>query len=110
MPPGSASLPMISCLAAPVSAQPATPREGQCLDPSISPEIYGPTDINAQSANQSMAVAVNRVGTVTVLRWPRPSFYDQVKEHTTGRDRAPAGHGSGATNPTYVSFARASAQ
>ena len=65
----------------------AQPREGQCLDPSKDPEIYGPTDINAQSANQSMAVGVNREGTVTVLRWPRPSFYDQVKYHTTSRDQ-----------------------
>ena len=34
-----------------------------------------------------MAVGVNREGTVTVLRWPRPSFYDQVKYHTTSRDQ-----------------------
>jgi hypothetical protein len=51
------------------------------------PEIYGPTAINAQSGNQSLTVAFDRRGTITVFRWPRPSYYNQVQYHTTGRDR-----------------------
>ncbi len=49
-------------------------------------ELYGPTDVNAQSANGRLAVGINREGTITVFRWPRPSFYDQVKYFTRGRD------------------------
>jgi hypothetical protein len=33
-----------------------------------------------------MAVALNGTGTVSVLRWPRPSFYDQLKYFAEGRD------------------------
>lgn len=54
--------------------------------PGPSGEIYGPTDINATSANGAMAAAFNREGTVTVLRYPRPSYYDQVKYRTSSRD------------------------
>lgn len=49
-------------------------------------EIYGPTDMSAASANGRLAVGVNREGTVTVFRWPRPSFYDQLRYFTRGRD------------------------
>lgn len=49
-------------------------------------EIYGPTDMTAASANGRLAVGVNREGTVTVFRWPRPSFYDQLRYFTRGRD------------------------
>ena len=56
-----------------------------CFKPRNRP-IYGPTDVNAQSANGSMAVAVNDAGTMSVLRWPRPSFYEQLKYFAEGRD------------------------
>jgi hypothetical protein len=56
-----------------------------CFKPQDRP-IYGPTDVNAQSANGSMAAAVNDEGTVSVLRWPRPSFYEQLKYFAEGRD------------------------
>ncbi|SEO22326.1 Glycosyl hydrolases family 15 [Halogranum amylolyticum] len=49
------------------------------------PEFFGPTDINAQSGNQRLSVALNDEGTITVLRWPRPSFFNHVKYHTTRR-------------------------
>src|SRR5947209_1483764 len=42
-------------------------------------EATGPTDVNAETANRSLAVGLNRQGTVTVFRWPRPSYYDQIK-------------------------------
>jgi hypothetical protein len=57
-----------------------------CLEPRQAPEIFGPTDINAQSSNGRLAVALNRAGTVTVCRYPSPSFYDQVKHHAHDRD------------------------
>jgi hypothetical protein len=59
----------------------------QCIYPTKSPEIYGPTDINAQSSNQRLSVGVNRDGTMTVFRWPRPSFYEHLKHKTSDRDR-----------------------
>ena len=82
----------------PVPAPPAPPSLPETLVPSWnecfqglafpgpSGEIYGPTDINAMSANGSMAVATDDQGTVTVLRYPRPSYYDQVKYRTSSRD------------------------
>ena len=54
--------------------------------PGPSGEIYGPTPINAQTANGRLAAAEDRHGTLTVLRWPHPSFYDQIKERTSSRD------------------------
>jgi hypothetical protein len=59
---------------------------GTPLQLSQAPEFFGPTDINAQSGNQRLSVALNRAGTVTVLRWPRPSYYNHVAHHTTDRD------------------------
>ncbi|HEV3472801.1 MAG TPA: hypothetical protein VG408_06295 [Actinomycetota bacterium] len=49
------------------------------------PEVFGPTDISAVSGNGTMSVALNEDATVTVLRWPSPSFYDQIKYRTTDR-------------------------
>src|SRR2546421_6211208 len=50
-------------------------------------EVYGPTDIGATVGNQRLSVAVNPQGTLSVLRWPSPSYYDQLKYFTVGRDR-----------------------
>lgn len=47
---------------------------------------YGPTDISATSGNQELSAAVNADGTVTLLKWPSPSYYDQIKYRTTDRD------------------------
>ncbi|WP_255196933.1 hypothetical protein [Halorarius litoreus] len=57
----------------------------QCYYPNGGKELYGPTDINAQTGNQGLSVALNSRGTVTVCKWPRPSFYDQVKYYATDR-------------------------
>jgi hypothetical protein len=59
---------------------------GTPLRLSQAPEFFGPTDINAQSGNQRLSVALSRTGTVAVLRWPRPSYFNQVAHHTTDRD------------------------
>jgi hypothetical protein len=49
------------------------------------PEDFGPTDVAATSGNQSLSAGFNAKGTITVLKWPSPSFYDQVKYRTTDR-------------------------
>ena len=54
-------------------------------DDQPAPEIYGPTDITATSGNRRLSVAVNHEGTVTVLKWPSPSYYDQIKYTTEDR-------------------------
>ena len=60
----------------------------ECYDPSRAPELYGPTDLNAQLANGRLAVGMNRDGTVTVFRYPSPSYYDQIKYRTSSREEA----------------------
>ncbi|HEX2295372.1 MAG TPA: hypothetical protein VHN37_08700 [Actinomycetota bacterium] len=50
------------------------------------PEDFGPTDISATTGNQSLTAGLNEKATITVLKWPSPSFYDQVKYRTTSRD------------------------
>ena len=68
--------------AAPVHAQ----TTGACFDDSApTPEGYGPTDISATTGNGALSVALNPDATVTVLKWPSPSFYDQIKYRTTDR-------------------------
>ena len=49
------------------------------------PEESGPTDINAVTGNRGLTAAFNDAGTVTVLKWPSPSFYDQLDYRTTDR-------------------------
>lgn len=57
-----------------------------CYEPNeFTPEKYGPTDISATTGNQRLSVAINSEGTVTVFKWPSPSFYDQIKYRTTDR-------------------------
>ena len=50
-------------------------------------EEFGPTDITAVTGNQRLSAGINAEGTVTVLRWPSPSFYDQIKYRTTDRSQ-----------------------
>lgn len=64
---------------------------GQCVKPEQGKELYGPTDVNAQSGNQGLSVAFNEQATVTVFKWPSPSYYDQVKYHTNSRAEPFAG-------------------
>jgi len=51
----------------------------------ITAEPYGATDINAATGNQGLSVGVNREGTITLFKWPNPSFYDQIKYMTGSR-------------------------
>src|SRR2546429_423821 len=57
-----------------------------CLKPGErTVEVYGPTDIGGTLGNGRLSVAVNPRGTLSVMRWPSPSFYDQLKYFTTDR-------------------------
>ncbi|MDQ4024214.1 MAG: hypothetical protein M3217_01820, partial [Actinomycetota bacterium] len=67
---------------APLRAQPPPDCAG-----ANEPEEYGPTDMTATSGNQSLSAGFNEKATITVLKWPSPSFYDQVKYRTIGRDQ-----------------------
>lgn len=49
------------------------------------PEDFGPTDISATTGNQALSAGLNEKATITVLKWPSPSFYDQVKYRTASR-------------------------
>ncbi|MFN2587817.1 MAG: hypothetical protein ABR613_06855 [Actinomycetota bacterium] len=51
------------------------------------PEEYGPTDVSATSGNQALSAGFNEKATITVLKWPSPSFYDQIKYRTLGRSQ-----------------------
>lgn len=57
-----------------------------CRGASGTPEVWGPTDIGAVTGNGKLSVGLNRRATVTVFKWPSPSYYDQIKYRT--RDRA----------------------
>jgi len=51
-------------------------------------EAYGPTDVSVQAGNGRMTVDENDSGTITVLKYPNPSFSNQVKYLAVSRDRA----------------------
>ncbi|HWH44248.1 MAG TPA: hypothetical protein VNT32_05920 [Thermoleophilaceae bacterium] len=76
----------------PAAAQQVLPSPGPqgneiCLKPGEeTPEIYGPTDIGATAGNQRMSVAVNPEGTLSVMRWPSPSYWEQLRYTTIDRD------------------------
>lgn len=78
--PAAQRLPVVlpQCVAGPFAPGIVTPAES---------EGYGPTDVNAITANRALTVGLNRSATVTVLRWPNASFYEQVKYFTLDRDR-----------------------
>jgi hypothetical protein len=60
----------------------------RCFHPEGGYENYGPTDISAQAGDTRRRVTVNEnaAGTVTVFKWPNPSYYNQVKYQTVSRD------------------------
>lgn len=51
------------------------------------PEDFGPTDIASVTGNRALSVAVNGKATISVLRWPSPSYYDQIKYRTADRSQ-----------------------
>lgn len=70
------------------TAQASLPTFEQCIYPiQEKSSLYGPTRMNATTGNQGMSVGIAGDGSVTVLRWPRPSFFDQIKHYATDRSR-----------------------
>ena len=60
-----------------------------CYDPTQSNadfEAYGPTDVNAQAGNGDVTAGINDRGTITVFKYPNPSYYNQVKYFAESRD------------------------
>ena len=45
-----------------------------------------PTDVNAQAGDGRITVGLNAAGTITVFRYPNPSFENQVKYYASDRD------------------------
>lgn len=74
-------------LAADGETGPNFPCVARAFDPMAPPDAegWGPTDVNAQTANGRLAAGVSRSATLTVLRWPSPSYYDQIKYYTVDR-------------------------
>src|SRR5947209_2527633 len=63
--------------------------EGNCFNPAAPNadyEAYGPTDVNAQAGDGLVTVGENAAGTITVFKYPNPSYYNQVKYLTIKRD------------------------
>ena len=49
-------------------------------------EAYGPTDVNAQAGDGRLTVNENAAGTLTVFKYPNPSYYNQIKYLAVSRD------------------------
>lgn len=56
------------------------------LPPDFIEGIFGPTNINGAVGNGRLTAGIAADGTVTVLKWPRPSYHDQVRYRTYSRD------------------------
>jgi glucoamylase len=54
--------------------------------PNADYEAYGPTDVNAQAGDGRLTVNENSAGTLTVFKFPNPSYYNQVKYLAVSRD------------------------
>jgi GH15 family glucan-1,4-alpha-glucosidase len=81
---------------------PALAQSSSCTN-NPAPEESGPTDINAVTGNGGLTAAVNRKGTLTVLKWPSPSFYDQLEYRTT--DRSQDRMGADANDGSFLGIA-----
>ncbi len=44
--------------------------------------LFGATNINAAVGNGGLTVGLSREGEITLLRWPSPSYYDQINYRT----------------------------
>src|SRR5436305_7921404 len=54
--------------------------------PNADYEAYGPTDVSVQAGDGRVTVGENPDGTLTVFKYPNPSFYNQVKYLAVSRD------------------------
>ena len=67
-----------------LSAGSPRPPSGQstcynATQPNADYEAYGPTDVNVQTGDGHATVNENTAGTLTVFKYPNPSYYNQVK-------------------------------
>src|SRR3954467_559017 len=53
--------------------------------------LQGSSQLNAQTGNNALVAGMTREGTITVLRWPTPSSYDQVKHFSPDANLPRAG-------------------
>lgn len=67
--------------------KPLVLKEGSCMVAPDTYEFYGATRVNAQVANRELAAGVYQDGTVTVFRYPNPSYFDQLDHKTDRRDK-----------------------
>ncbi len=56
------------------------------LAPNADYEAYGPTDVNTQAGDGRLTVNENAAGTLTVFKFPNPSYYNQVKYLAVARN------------------------
>lgn len=82
------------CATAPAAAEPTSSApaaaETSCYNaaqPNADYEAYGPTDVNAQTGDGHLTVNENSAGTLTVFKYPNPSYYNQIKYFALRRDR-----------------------
>ena len=61
------------------------PKSDKALAPDFMEKLFGPTDINGAVGNGRLAAGISATGTVSVLKWPRPSFHDQLRYLTLSR-------------------------
>ncbi len=74
-------------LGAPAGA--AALSESSCFNaaqPNADYEAYGPTDVQAQTGDGRLTVNENAAGTLTVFKYPNPSYYNQIKYLAVSRD------------------------
>jgi len=55
-------------------------------DPDFIEKLFGPPNINGIVGNGQLLAGVSKRGELTLLRWPNPSFYDQVRYLTISRE------------------------
>ena len=76
-------------LLAPGTVARASPTEFSCYNPTATNadyEAYGPTDVDAQTGDGRLTVNENASGTLTVFKYPNPSYYNQIKYLAVSRD------------------------
>ena len=56
------------------------------LAPDFMEHLFGPTNVNGAVGNGRLTAGISSRGTVTVLKWPRPSFHDQLRYMTFNRN------------------------
>ncbi|MCL4557366.1 MAG: hypothetical protein M1491_01785, partial [Deltaproteobacteria bacterium] len=51
---------------------------------------FGATNVNAEVGNGGLSAGISQHGTITILRWPSPSYYDQLNYKTATQGLTPS--------------------